>query len=93
MSIIAEKLNTDITSVWLSSDGDGICDLREFVLNIFTFRPKLIVSALKEASFLDHLNGQCRHNDVFSSYRSLFTYPVTQEMKGKSIFQLVYSLN
>jgi len=81
LSIIAEKLNTDITSVWLSNDGDGICDLREFVVNIFTFRPKLIVSALKEASFLDNLNRQGRHNDVFSSYRSLFTYPVTQDMK------------
>ena len=83
MSIIAEKLNTDITSVWLSNDGDGICDLREFVVNIFTFRPKLIVSALKEASSLDHLNGH---------YLSR-SYPVTQDMKGKSIFQLVYSLN
>jgi len=71
LSIIAEKLNTDITSVWLSNDGDGICDLREFVVNIFTFRPKLIVSALKEASSLDHLNGH---------YLSR-SYPVTQDMK------------
>lgn len=90
LSIIAERLNVHITSVWLSDDGDKVCDLREFVLNIFTLRPKEVISALKEASFLEHLNGQCRHNDIFRSSANKFkviTDPATQEIKGKIIFQ------
>lgn len=77
-------MNVHITSVWLSDDGDKICDLREFVLNIFTLRPKEVISALKEASFLEHLNGQCKHNDIFSSSANKFkviTDPATQEIK------------
>ena len=90
------KLNIDITSVWLSDDGDGVCDLREFVLNIFTFCPKEVILELKEASFLSHLNDQCRKYCIFSCIHAVnafevselkLTDPVTQEVKGKTIFQ------
>ena len=95
MGIISVKLNLPSTSIWLSEDGDGICDLKEFLLNIATSSPEEIILILKETSFLDQLNNQCRKSDIFFSSENVFetlTDPETQDIKGMQIFQKGYFL-
>ena len=89
LGIISVKLNVQSTSIWLTEDGDGICDIREFVLNIATSSPEEIILTLKDASFLDQLNDQCRKSDIFFSSKNEFETladPETQDIKGASIF-------
>ena len=95
MGIISVKLNLPCTSIWHSEDGDGICDLKEFLLNIATSSPEEVILILKEASFLEQLNDQCRKSDVFFSSENVFetlTDPETQDIKGMPVFQKVYFL-
>ena len=90
MGIISVKLNVQSTSIWLSEDGDGICDMKEFVLNIATSSPEEIILTLKDALFLDQLNDQCRKSDIFFSSENAFetlTDPEKQDIKGMPSFQ------
>ena len=95
LGIISVKLNVQSSSIWLTEDGDGICDIKEFVLNVATSSPEEIILTLKEASFLDQLNDQCRKSDIFFSSENAFetlTDPETQAIKGEPIFHYVYFL-
>ena len=95
LGIICVNLNVQSSSVWISEDGDGICDIKEFVLNIATSSPEEIILTLKEASFLDQLNDQCRKGDIFFSSENAFetlTDPKKRAIKGEPIFQYVYFL-
>jgi len=89
LGIFANLLQVPGSSISLSDEGkDGICDIREYLLNISTSSDRekeIVISTLNEVSFLEQLNDKCKKNDIFSLPANEFNrlkYPLPDEIKG-----------